>query len=59
MDSMIRAVVRVYQWTPKDFESLYLDDADFFGLEYWYNDALAYVEETRIAAQPKKKQENG
>jgi len=56
MDSMIRAVVRVYQWTPKDFESLYLDDADFFGLEYWYNDALAYNNEVTIAANPEKKE---
>lgn len=39
---MIRSVVRVYGWTPKDCESLYLDDADFLGLEYWYNDAVEY-----------------
>ncbi len=48
---MIKSVVRVYQWTPKDFESLYLDDADFFGLEYWFNDAGDYDQGIKAAAQ--------
>ena len=50
---MIRSCVRVYKWTPKDFESLYLDDADFFGLEYWFNDALDFDEGIKAAAQNK------
>jgi len=47
---MIRSVVRVYGWTPKDFESLYLDDMDFFGLEYWFNDAVEFNNEIKVAA---------
>lgn len=35
---MIKSVVRAYNWTPDKIENLHLDDADFFGLEYWYND---------------------
>jgi hypothetical protein len=42
---MVVSVVRSYKWTPQEIENLYLDDADFFGLEYWYNDAVEYVKE--------------
>jgi len=35
---MIKTVVREHHWTPAIIESLYLDDTDFLGLEYWYND---------------------
>ena len=38
---MIVSVVRAYHWQPKEIENLYLDDADFHGLEYWYNDVAA------------------
>lgn len=34
---MIRTVVQEYHWSMSEIENLYLDDADFFGLEYWYN----------------------
>ncbi len=36
---MIKSVARVYRWTPEVIGNLYLDDADFFGLWYWYEDA--------------------
>ena len=35
---MIKSVIREFHWLPKEIESLYLDDTDFLGLEYWYND---------------------
>ena len=35
---MIKSVVRVHHWPPSEFRRLYLDDADVFGLEFWYND---------------------
>lgn len=40
IDVMVKSVVRVHHWTPEIIENLYLDDADFLGLEYWYNDVL-------------------
>ena len=40
---MIKTVVRAHHWGPEKIESLYLDDADFFGLEYWYNDTLDHI----------------
>jgi len=36
---MIKSVARVYRWTPEVIGNLYLDDADFLGLWYWYEDA--------------------
>jgi len=47
---MIRSVVRVYRWKPNDVENLYHDDADFFGLEYWFNDAIEMDDGIRAAA---------
>lgn len=40
---MVISVVREYKWSPNEIGSLYLDDADFFGLEYWYKDVIAIV----------------
>jgi len=44
-------VVREHHWTPQKIESLYLDDADFFGLIYWFNDIREVNEELK---NPKK-----
>ena len=44
---MIKSVARQYHWPPDKIESLYVDDTDFFGLEYWYNDALEIEKEIR------------
>ena len=37
---MIKSVVREHHWPPSEFERLYLDDADVFGLEFWFNDIV-------------------
>lgn len=37
---MIKSVARCYSFTLTEIKNLYHDDADFFGLEYWYNDAV-------------------
>ena len=36
---MIKSVARCYRWSPEIIGNLYCDDADFFGLWYWYEDA--------------------
>lgn len=38
LDAVIKSVVRFYHWSPNEIENLYLDDTDFFGLIYWYDD---------------------
>ena len=47
---MIKSVVREHHWSPSEFKSLYLDDADFFGLEFWFNDVV----EVNESLKPKK-----
>jgi hypothetical protein len=42
---MIVSVVREHHWTPDVINGLYLDDADHFGLEFWYNDIKKVSEE--------------
>jgi len=37
---MIKSIVRSFFWKLQDIESLYLDGADFRGLEYWYDDIV-------------------
>lgn len=45
MDSMIKSVVRVYKFEPEKVGSLFVDDLDYLGLEYWFNDAKEYIKE--------------
>lgn len=45
---MIVSVVREHHWTPQKIESLYLDDADFFGLKFWYNDVREVNRELKV-----------
>ncbi len=35
---MIKSVVREHHWPPHIIKELYLDNEDYQGLEYWYND---------------------
>jgi hypothetical protein len=46
---MIVTVVRQYSWTPTEIGRLYLDDEDYLGLEFWYNDVI------KINSEMKKK----
>jgi hypothetical protein len=36
---MIVSVVRNYHWTPEVIGKLYIDDIDYQGLIFWYEDA--------------------
>lgn len=44
---MVKSVVREHKWTPQVINSLYLDDTDYFGLEWWYNDVCKVNEEMK------------
>jgi hypothetical protein len=44
---MIRSVAREFKWPPNVIGGLFVDDADYLGLEYWYNDVLEMVNETK------------
>lgn len=48
---MLKSIVREYKFTPKDIDDLYLDDENYHGLIYWYNDVLQINKDLK----PKKK----
>lgn len=52
LDSMIRSVAREFNWLPKDIGSLFLDDIDYLGLEYWYKDILEAIEYIKSKTKP-------
>ena len=35
---MIKSVVRSLYWNPDIIGKLFIDNIDYLGLEYWYND---------------------
>jgi hypothetical protein len=37
---MIKSVVREYKFSPTDVGNLYIDEIDYRGLVFWYNDCL-------------------
>jgi len=55
-ESLRNVVVTVageFKWTPDQIDKLWLDDADYHGLIYWYN----YVKELNESLKPKPKPE--
>lgn len=45
MDSMIKSVVRVFKFDPEKIGNLFIDEIDYLGLVYWFNDSQEYVKE--------------
>jgi hypothetical protein len=39
LNAVIVSVVRYTQWPPSIIDQLYIDDLDYHGLLFWYNDA--------------------
>tara|TARA_R110001599_G_scaffold318295_1_gene527888 strand:- start:3560 stop:3694 length:135 start_codon:yes stop_codon:yes gene_type:complete len=35
---MIKTVVREHHWTPDFIDELFVDDTDWHGIEYWWED---------------------
>jgi hypothetical protein len=48
---MIITVIREHHWLPTEIGKLKLDDEDYLGLEFWYNDVITVINELK----PKKK----
>jgi len=38
LDNVIISVARAFSWSPKTLMSMYVDDFDYNGLIFWYND---------------------
>lgn len=45
--TMIRSVIREHHWSPKEVGDFYLDDSDYKGLEFWYNDVKEMHDELK------------
>ena len=44
---MVKTVIREHHWPPSEVGGLYFDDLDFYGLKYWYNDAVECNEQLK------------
>jgi hypothetical protein len=44
---MIKTVVREHHWQPNEIGKLKLDNEDYLGLEYWYNDVMKVISEMK------------
>lgn len=42
---MVKSIVREHNWAPNIIEDLYLDNIDFKGLIFWYNDVQEMVKQ--------------
>lgn len=51
---MIRTVVREHGWPPDKIGGLFVDDQDYEGIEFWYNDCVKVSDEIK-AKTPKSK----
>jgi len=38
LDAIIVSVARTFKWSPKALMEMYVDDFDYQGLIFWYND---------------------
>ena len=43
--NVVKSLARLYKWTPFEIAELYLDDADEFGILFWFEDAKDYINE--------------
>jgi len=41
-DNVVKSVVRFHHWEPEKIDKLFMDDFDFKGLYYWYEDVKDY-----------------
>lgn len=49
---MVKSVIREHSWLPKEIGSLFIDNQDYEGLEYWYDDLKELESKLKL---PKKK----
>jgi hypothetical protein len=49
---MIKSVVRTHHWSPGEIGKMFLDEIDYNGIEYWYNDIDLQIK--KIETPPKK-----
>lgn len=45
VDYAIKAIARIYKWSPERIGKLFINGNDFLSLKFWYNDAKEYIKE--------------
>ena len=40
LNNIVQTVVREFKWSPETVSEMYIDDACFKGLKYWYDDIV-------------------
>lgn len=50
LENIIKTVVREHHFSPVEIDAFFLDEQDYHGLTYWYNDCKEMNEELK----PKK-----
>lgn len=43
INNVIKTIVKEYKWPMSEIKDLYLDDADPYGIMFWYNDIQSEV----------------
>jgi hypothetical protein len=51
---MVKSCVREYHWPPSVIEEMYLDDIDYKGIEFWYNDLVDIRNQIKAKKDKKK-----
>jgi len=44
---MVKTVVREFKWPPTVIDNLFVDDVDYKGLIFWYNDVAQVQKEIK------------
>lgn len=47
MNNIIKSVVREHHFSPAEIDAFFLDDIDYHGLEFWYNDVRQVSKELK------------
>ena len=43
----MKTVVREFKWSPDIVDDLFIDDADYHGIKYWYDDLFEVHKELK------------
>ena len=52
--SKMKGIARLFHFSPFDMQNMYLDRVDHLGIDFWFDDAIAYDKEVKSSITPKK-----
>ena len=54
LNNIIKSIIREHHFPPQVIDALFVDDQDYHGLEWWYNDVRQAGEEFEAKLKKKK-----